>query len=147
MAKLNFPIRDYGGELSNASIPVADAITNGNITVVFDALTDVVIGNLDKTTLEISAVKDLGPGGNATSVYAQRESKWLVRYHDNTNLDKHTLELPCPAMALRSTGSDFMNLAGTEGLAFKTAFDAHARAPKTGNAVTLDSCELVGRNL
>lgn len=146
MGQLNIPITDYSGEQSTASMPIADAETDLNITSLFDAVDGVTIGNLGQSKHVISADKDAGPGGNAASKYAQREMKWLCRYHDATTLKKRTLEIGAAEAQLLASNTDFMNLAdAAAGQAFKTAFDATVKDPDTGNAVVLDSVELVGR--
>lgn len=147
MAGLNIPVTDYSGEGSTASFNVSDAITDLKITDLFNAVDGMVLGNLGESKLVTSVTKDIGPGGNATSKYAQRESKWLCRYHDATTLKKYTLELPAAEANLLTGNTDFADLAAGAGLTFKTEFELSVLAPLTGNAVILDSCELVGRNL
>ena len=147
MAKLNIPVIDYSGEASAASLPVADTIADLTITALFGAVDGIVIGNLAQSTLNISTKKDAGRGGSATNNVAQREMKWLCRYHDAKNLDKYTLEVPCADAALLTGNTDFMDLAAGAGQQFKTDFDASCEAPRTGNAVVLDSVQLVGRNI
>jgi hypothetical protein len=146
MGKLNMPITDHGGDVSTAGFPIADGETALNITALFDAVDGVTIGNLGQSVHVIASDADAGPGGNAASKYAQREMKWLCRYHDAVTLKKRTLEIPCAEAQLLATNTDFMDLADAgAGAAFKTAFDTHVKDPDTGNAVVLDSAELVGR--
>lgn len=145
MGKLNIPITDYSGETSTAGFPVDDAITDLNITDLFNAVAGVTIGNAGQSTHVVAADKDAGPGGNAASKYAQREMKWLCRYHDATTLKKRTLEIPAAEAQLLTGNTDFMDTAAGAGATFKTAFEAHVKDPDTGNAVVLDSAELVGR--
>lgn len=147
MGNLNIPFTDHGGEESTATLPVADAIADIDITDLFNAVDGISIGNAGQSQHVIAADKDAGPGGNAANGFAQREYKWLCRYHDAVTLKKHRLEVPCSDNTLLSANTDFMNLAAGAGLAFKTAFDAHCVSPATGNAVVLDSAQVVGRNL
>lgn len=147
MARFNIPVIDYSGERSNAALPVDDAISDVNLTALFSAVDGVVIGNIDQATLNIQTPKDAGPGGNAANKFAQRELKWLCRYHDDTTLEKYTLEIPCADAALLTGNTDFMDLEAGAGLTFKTDFDTHCIAPRTGNEVVLDSVQLVGRNI
>ncbi len=147
MAKLNIPINDHGGETSSAGMPVDDAITDLDVTGLFQAVDGVVIGNIDQSTLNISTKKDAGPGGKASNAFAQRELKWLCRYHDAVTLDKYQLEVPCPDLQLLGANTDFMDLSAGAGQTFKTAFDLSVIAPRTGNAVVLDEAEAVGRKL
>lgn len=145
MAFLNIPVRDYGQENSSASLPVADAIGDPALTDLFNAIDGVIIGNIGQATLNIHTNKDAGPGGAATDKWAQRRLKYLCRYHDAVTLEPLRLEIPCPDMTLLAGNVDFVDLAAGAGLAFKTNFDLFAKARKTGNAVVLDSVELVGR--
>lgn len=147
MATLSIPVTDYSGENSTITFPVADAITDLQITSLFGAADGMSIGNFGQSKLIIAADKDAGPGGNAANKFAQREMKFLCRYHDGTTLKKHTLELPAADAALLTGNTDFADLAAGNGLTFKTEFEVSVRAPDTGNTVILDSVELVGRNL
>ena len=147
MGKLNIPVTDYSNEVSAAALPVDDAIADLNITALFTAVDGVVIGNLGQSTLNISTPKDAGPGGAAANKFAQREMKWLCRYHDAVSLKKYTLEIPCADAALLTGNTDFMDLAAGAGLTLKADWDANVIAPLTGNATVLDSIQLVGRNI
>lgn len=148
MANLNIPVREYGTKPESASMafPVADAITDLNITALFDAAEGVIIGSTGQSTLVTSVAKDDGGFAAPVNPFAQREIKWLCRYHDATDSTvTRRLELPCANANLLSADGEYMDLTGTEGLAFKTAFDAHVKIG--ANAVVLDSVQLVGRNL
>lgn len=147
MGNLNIPFTDYTGEESTATLPVGDAIADVDITAVFDAVDGVSLGNAGQSQHVISANKDVGPGGNASSAFAQREMKWLCRYQDAVTLKKHRLEIPCADANLLAGNTDFLDLTAGAGLAFKTAFDAQVKSNLTGNAVVLNTAELVGRNL
>lgn len=147
MALLNLPVTDYSNENSSASLPVADAITDVNITALFDAVDGISLGNLGQSTLNTSTPKDAGPGGTPTNKFAQRKLKFLCRYHDAITLEKLRLEMPCPDMSLLAANSDFVDLGAGAGLAFKTQFDNFVISRRTGNACVLDSVQLVGRKL
>lgn len=147
MAKLNIPVTDYSNEASAASLPVDDAIADLTITALFTAVDGVIIGNIGQSTLNLSTPKDAGPGGAAANKFAQRELKWLCRYHDATTNKKYTLEIPCADAALLTGNTDFMDLGAGAGAQLKTDFDAAVVAPLTGNATVLDSVQLVGRNI
>lgn len=80
-----------------------------------------------------------------TNPLAQRENKWLVRYHD-TNSAKFTVEIPTADLSLLDTGTEFLDLAGTEAAAFVTAFEDYVKSPDDpGLSVTVDSIQFVGR--
>ncbi len=148
MAKLSVPITDHKGDLSVARLPVDDAIIDTDITSFVLATAGMVAGNYGQTSLDFTTPKDTGPGGNPTNPKAQVENKWLVKYHDTvvvTNV--HTMEIPCADSALKSANTDNLDLAAGAGLSFKTAFEATAKSPKTGNAVVIDEVISVARNL
>lgn len=149
MANLNIPVREYGSDPKSASMsfPVADAISDLNITALFDAAAGVIIGGTGLTTLVTAVSKDDGGWVAPTDAFAQREIKWLCRYHDATDSSViRRLEIPCAHADLLGADGKYMNLndAGA-GAAFKAAFDAHVKIG--ANAVVLDSVQLVGRNL
>lgn len=148
MADFRIPITEYGDGkgVTVATLPVADAETDLNLTALYSAVAGVTLGNIGQCTLNISDSKDTGPGGVPSSKYAQKEMRWLCRYIDAVTLKKHTLEIGTAEAQLLADGTDYMDLAdGAAGEAFKTAFDAYVKDPETGNAVTLVSAELVGR--
>lgn len=145
MADVCVPFVDHSNESSLATIPVADAITDLNITAIFDAIVGVTLGNAQKSVLKTAVDKDTGTAGVPANAFAQREIKWLVRYTDTTTLKKYTRELPCADLQFVTQGTDFMDLTSTEGAALKTALDAHMLSPD-GNAISVDSVEHVGRS-
>lgn len=148
MAKLSIPFNDYAGQPSTARLPVADGISDVLITTLFDAAVAMSIGAAGQSTLDISAAKDAGPGGNAATKQAQIESKWLVSYHDSVVVtDEYTLEIPCPDASLLAAGTDNMELGSGAGATLKTQLEATCVAPNTGNTIVVDEVVRVGRNL
>lgn len=137
--------RDYDGELSSGGV-FATTLTAAN----FDAqATDraafvtatraISIGEYAQSRVGILTV---GSAAAASSVQAQRETKWLVRYHD-ANGYKFSMEWPCADLTLLATNSEFMN--STALAAYATAFEGYVKSPYDGSAVTLDSLQAVGR--
>lgn len=147
MANFVIPFTDYGGESSSVNLPVDDAVLDADLTGLFNAIDGVAVGNAGQSRLNIHTAKDAGPGGNSADPFATRKLKYLCRYHDAVTLEKHELELPCPDMDLLTGNTDFAGLAAGAGLTFKTEFDTSVKAPKSENAVVLDSVELRGRDL
>jgi len=83
----------------------------------------------------------------ADSNLAQRENKWLVRYHGATTFQKFQVTIGTADLSLLPDGSEFLDLTDGEGLAFKTAFQAIAKSPNNGAENTVvDSIQFVGRN-
>lgn len=144
---VHIPYVDYSNELSTAKLPVADAISDVNITALFGAVEAITIGNSQQVELRVAIDKDVGVGGIPTAEQAQREMKFLCRYHDATTLKKYTLEIPTPDFTDLAANSDFLDVTAGDGLAFKTQFELFVIASLTGNATILDSAELVGRKL
>jgi len=77
---------------------------------------------------------------------AQREVKWLVRYHDTAST-KFTLEIPTADLSLLDAGTEFLNLEdGGPIEAFVTAFQDVVKSPDDPTlTVTVDSIQFVGR--
>lgn len=146
MGKLRVPVVDFNSDGSTIQPSVDNAISDANITTLFNALDGVSIGAFGQSKLVTEADKDAGPGGSAGSALAQVEIKWLVRYHNNATLKNRTLEIPCADLTLLGSGSEFMDLSAGAGLALKNAWDAHVTDPETNDATTLDSVQFVGRN-
>lgn len=147
MAKFSIPVTDHANKKATVSLPVPDAITDVNLTDMFGAVDGMTIGNMGQSSLDISTKKDAGPGGKPSNPDAQREYKWLCKFHDATTLAEHELEIPCADLSLLAAGTENMDLSAGNGQAFKTAFDANVVSPLTGNAVVLDSVESIGVNL
>jgi hypothetical protein len=83
----------------------------------------------------------------ASDPLAQRENKWLCRYHDNTTFKKFQVSFGTADLSKHMTNSEFVDLAAGDGLAFKTAFEAVVVSPDdAAHTITLDSMQFVGRN-
>jgi hypothetical protein len=142
--------RDYGtpGEKSSFEITVVDltavnvAAQVGLLSTLWGTIDAMVLGNIAsrKVVFAQSAPDDTV----VTDPTAQRENKWLVRYHD-TSGRKFRVELPTANLTLLDTGSEFLDLTGTEAAAFKTAFEAVAKSPDDQSTVVVDSIQFVGR--
>lgn len=149
-SKAGFTVLDYGGEYSGVYLrgPVVSAAnfdaTEALRAALETALDGIVIGTVATRKLQtldvtISTTK---PG----NVYAQRETKWLVRYSDNVTGSVHTAEVPCADLSLLVSGGEVMDIAAGAGLAFVTAFEDWVLSP-AGNAVTVSEIVHVGRNI
>lgn len=82
-----------------------------------------------------------------TDPLAQRENKWLVRYHDNVDGAKFRVEIPTADLSLLDAGNEFLNLDDSGPVAaFVTAFQDYVVSPDDPtHAVTVDSIQFVGR--
>jgi len=146
MTKLRIPFKDYTSENSTASVYVADAITDGNITTVVAAVDGVCVGGRQDAVLVVESTKDAGTPGPAASPLAQRENKWLVRAVDDVNGRNVQIEIPCADLSLLTGGTDFLALGGTEAAALVAALEAQGLS-QDGNAISISTIQFVGRNL
>jgi hypothetical protein len=143
--------RDYSLEPSRVSVPVT-TLTAANLvaqTALINTLEAAIIattlGRAQKDTiiLERAILSALPP----TSVDAQREKKWLVRYHDATTNVKYQAEIPCADLSTLAANSDFMDTANSVFTDLKAAWEAVVRSPDDDNLTVLDSLQFVGRRL
>jgi hypothetical protein len=147
--------RDYSGELSNAtvSIPPITAIDIAGTLILIGlyetALDGFTLGQAAKS--EIMMDRTVISAANAGSAVAQRELKWLVRYHGIVANKKATMEIPTPDITLTDVlvpGTDIVDLTQTQAAAFVTAFENLAIFPETDTeGCLIDQIVLVGRNL
>jgi hypothetical protein len=153
MANTNWTLRDFSTETSSVQI------FNGDITAVSlpGFLTAVGTGRtaIEGITLGVMA-KEQWVGDNTilsalapTNVFAQRELKWLVRYHDAVTQAKAKLEIPtADPTGVLLPQSDFADLTIAPMSTFVAWFEGFARHPDNStNAVVVDSVQLVGRNI
>jgi len=88
-------------------------------------------------------------GNDASDAPAdQRELKWMVRFLDTITQKKGSVELPCADTAVLDPNNRGYAQMGDAGPvdAFVTAFEAYAKS-QDGNAVEVQSIQLVGRNV
>lgn len=115
----------------------------GNLLTAFAGVT---LGRYIKNTLTLA--RDVtGAQIPATDPLAQRENKWLCRYHDATTFEQFVASLPTADLSLHIANSEFVDLTAGAGLAVKTAWEAVVVSPSdAAHAVVLDSMQFVGRN-
>lgn len=144
--------KDYSKEVSRIALWVT-TITAANQTAqvalhdaLFTALDAMTLGLQQKqTTILKRALINSTP---ATSPLAQRENKWLLKYHSSVGSKNFTAELPCADLTLLDpNNTDFVDKTGAEWIALKAAFEAVVVDPDNAGAVILDDAEFVGRNL
>jgi len=138
-----------GAEKSSWSV-WGSTLTAGNIVAQEGLASSLWSAALDITLGSESATKILATSTQSavvnTNPLAQRENKWLVRYHDTAGT-RFTVEIPTADLSLLDTGTEFLNLAdGGPIAAFVTAFEAYAKSPDDPTlTVTVDSIQFVGR--
>lgn len=105
----------------------------------------VCLGSVQNKTLTYS--RTILSASPAASTAAQRENKWLARYHDAVTFKKYTVSWPCADLTKLVSGSEFLVLTSGAGATLKTDFEAVVKAPDdASHAVVLDSVQFVGRN-
>lgn len=122
---------------------VAATITlAGNLSA---AIAGVTLGNILKNETKYAANQlAVGP---AASNLAQRENKWLVRYHDETTFQKFQASIGTADLSLLPANSEFLDITAGAGLALKDAFEAVVVSPAdASHTVAVDSVQFVGRN-
>jgi len=138
-------------ETSSLEVPVT-TITAGNYTATLALLATLqstaealLLGETVKHELIADRTKfaDIPAGSN----FAQRENKWLVRYHEEGTSKKFVVSLPTADLDQHMDNSEFVDLTAGNGLAFKNAFEAVVVSPADSGAnVVVDSVQFVGRN-
>jgi hypothetical protein len=127
-------------------------LTAGNFTAqiaktaaLLEAVVGIIGGQVQKGTT--TAAVDIVSSSPASSPLAQRENKWLCRYHGTTLNQKFTVSIGTADLSLLAGHSEFLDLTADPGLAFKTAFEALVVSPDDdAEAVVLDTVQFVGRN-
>jgi hypothetical protein len=140
-------------ETSNWGIAIA-TLTAANLvakTALIGALetavTGLVIGNLTKDETVVN--RTVFTPGPASSPLAQRENKWLVRYHDASNSKKFRVSIPTADLTLLLPHSEFIDIltVASPGKVFADAFEGIAVSPDDDTHTTVvDSIQFVGRN-
>lgn len=151
VSSVDFGFIDYSVERSHTGIFTVN-LTAANIvaqTTLINNLATAIQAIVDGTlsTQRIILSNTIIDGTIPTLVSAQRENKWLVRYHDDTTGEKYTVTIPTASLGLLASHSDMADETASQYTAFKTAFEAVAASPNQTNGVVLDSLQFVGRNL
>jgi len=146
--------KDYSLEPSNTKVTITQ-ITAGNLVATL-GLVDTLINAIQAITLgqlatsKVTARDQDEDTVTPTDPNAQRERKWLVKYHDVVTGKKYRMEIPTADLAGTNlnTNSDEANLADVQIAAFVTAFEAVVTDPDTGlNTVNVDQILHVGKRL
>jgi len=115
------------------------------VSDLYGALAAVTLGVFKQS--ETVFTRNLLSQAPAASVLAQRENKWLMRYHGNSTFQNFSATIGTADLSLLVSGEGYLDLTADEGLAVKTAFEAVVKSPNdAAETVTLDSMQFVGRN-
>lgn len=139
-------------ETTSSSFPIT-TLTPANVAATLTlagnlqtAIAALVVGRFVKTEATY-AREPIGAQIPATDPLAQRENKWLMRYHDATTYQKFQVSVGTADLSKHGTNSEFVDLTAGSGLALKTAFEAVVVSPADAtHATVLDSVQFVGRN-
>ncbi len=132
-------------------------LTSGNIDayetafgLFTTALDAIILGVIRQEVIKFKdqRVSSLLPASNL----ARRELKLLVRYIGATSGDKFTLEIACPDLAsltMETGDANFVNILDAGVMAaFVTEAEVIMRSPNdAGEVITIDSVQVVGRNI
>lgn len=152
LGKSTITYNDYGAESSSVTV-YSDAITAANhdaqvaaLTSLVDAIAGITLGlKIRQEYANFDQI--LSSQSEASDAFAQRETKWLVRYKRPTGTKVHKMELPCADLQFLDTNNKgYLDLSSTEGAAFVSAFEAFAKDPD-GNTIEVISVQHVGRNI
>lgn len=142
--------KDYGLEVTSAGF-VLDDLTAANFDAQltkFDGV-QTAFDNVSLITFDgENYAALLSPAVSVPVVTeAQREIKWRIDVKDATGdvLGDWSVEVGGADTSLLVLNSDDLDLTAGAGLALKVAIEANC-VSRTGNAVTLESAKLVGRN-
>lgn len=148
-------IRDFSDETSTTqvftgaitAVSIAGYLTAlGNYRTAVEGITLGVVSH-EKIVMDTTIISAARP----VSAFAQRELKWLVRYHGNTSNKKFQLEIPTPDLSdadILVPGTDVADLTFPAMATWVTNFEGFARSPDSDTEnVTVDEVVLVGRNL
>lgn len=150
ISSVSFTWRDYNGESAVEHLFI-NTLTAGNIVAqttaintLANALAAVTLGNMaaQSITLSRTPIDATLP----TDPFAQRETKWLLRYHSVSALKKFVSEVPNADLALLAANSDMADMVGAEFAALKTIWEQIVRDPDDNELTILDSAQHVGRN-
>lgn len=147
------PMKIHTGEVTAVSLP--GLLTQiGAFRTAVDGLS---IGTLQKE--QLTAFSTILSQALPASEFAQRETKWVIKYHDAQQffdppvnaipnegyLKPFDFEIGAADLALLADNQDFLPLAQAQAAALVTAFEAMGRSPY-GGTVEVDSIQQVGRN-
>jgi|RifCSP16_2_1023846.scaffolds.fasta_scaffold200563_2 hypothetical protein len=149
MAHYAVTLIDHQNEKSTARFPGTE-LTSGNIVaqLALTAALDSARAGITEGTQNRSYVQTAEADGSAaipSAPSAAIEKKWLVTYVDDTTGKTHRLEIPTADEQFLLANSESLDLAGTEGAAFVTAFENYVVVD--GHTVTIQSVVIVYRNL
>lgn len=152
MPSLKLRGKDFGGEPTSVGIFLGTTAVSGANYAAFAASISALIADIQPLSYiplhEQFIAIDEAVEDQASAEEGQREKKWRVRYVSTVTGKRYSIEIPGAILTGNLVaGTDFLNIASGDGLAFKTVFEAEAREPGTNNSVTVVNVQFVGRTL
>lgn len=115
------------------------------VDTLITATNSIILGNLYKEDVNWSTIM-LNALTPATEQEAQREKKWLVRYHDSSSYENFQISIGTADWSLLPDHEEFLDLTAGVGLAWKTAAEAIMKSPSDPtHTIEVDSIQKVGR--
>lgn len=140
---------DYDNETTTFRVTTAQ-LTAANIDnqiVLNTALGVAIVGITRGAVSKIVYSNEIATPNVCDDPLAQRENKWLIRYHDAVNNKKYRVELGTADLTVLDPNNRGYAHIGDAGPvdAFVAAFEDYVLSDD-GNAVEIDSIQFVGRN-
>jgi hypothetical protein len=150
MAFYQRSLMDYDEELTQFRVHSTD-LNAGNLAaqITLQSNLGTALNGVTKGTLQRIAYGNevISQSPAPVDDSAQREQKWMVRYHDAITNKKYRAEIGTADTSLLSTvNKKIMDPASAEYIALVAAFEAFVTATDTDNAVVVDDIVLVHRN-
>jgi len=150
--KTVYTLRDYGVDFEQSSVSIPVAVMVAANIVAQDTLKDdlrtqiglITLGGFTRDVRQNYEV--LTPSVGLIVPQAQRENKWLVRYHDFVTGRKARVEIPTADLNLLDPNGDKADMTDVNIVAFVAAFEAVALGPD-GNVAVVDDIIFVARNI
>jgi hypothetical protein len=153
-SKARFAYLDHSAEVTHTALhfePLFSDASNvgvldtpaGSVALIGTALA--LITKLPQAGTTMSVQLDTSTPSIPTDATAQRETAIRWTYADTTTGKKYRFDVPAPIDDIVPTGTDEVNMASLDVIAFKAVFDAEVRS-EVGNGVALISGRFVGRH-
>jgi hypothetical protein len=139
--------QDYNGEGSSVTVRTIDlTAANFDATITAlnglrDAVEGVTLASLTKQSIQ--AIETETGTGLPASQYAQRESKWLVKFQQDDG-QFGSFEIPAADLTLLNGHTELMDVSGGAGQALVTSIQGNVYG-RDGELVTVLEIQHVGR--
>lgn len=134
-------------EIAITTLTAANVVAQQALLATLQTAQDaLLLGTLTQTNVDFARI--ITGAAIPANILAQRENKFLVRYHDAVTFQKFRLELPCADLSQLPFNTDYVDITTGFAATYVTAFEAVAKSPADPtHAVIVDSIQFVGRRL